>query len=81
MSSYDAALVTQALRPAYCLLSALPPRLFIIMADAAHAAPRHQRRKEARAQADEDVRRVRQRMDDADVFVVTTSDFSISKRH
>ena len=41
------------------------------MADAAQAAPRHQRRKEARAQADEDVRRVRQRMDDADVRLDT----------
>ena len=71
MSSYDAALMTQALRPAYCLLSALLPRLFIIMADAAPAAPRHQRRKEARAQTDEDVRRVRQRMDDADVRLDT----------
>ena len=41
------------------------------MADAAPAVPRQQRRKEARAQADEDVRRVRQRMDDADVRLDT----------
>ena len=71
MSSYDAALVTQALRPAYCSPSVLLPHLFVLMADAAQAAPRHQRRKEARAQADEDVRRVRQRMDDADVRLDT----------
>ena len=71
LSSYDAALVTQALRPAYCLPSVPPPLLFVIMADAAQAAPRHQRRKEARAQTDEDVRRVRQRMDDADVRLDT----------
>ena len=71
LSSYDAALVTQALRPAYCLPSVPHPLLFVLMADAAQAAPRHQRRKEARAQTDEDVRRVRQRMDDADVRLDT----------
>ena len=37
------------------------------MAEAAPAVPRQQRRKEARAQATDDVRRVRQRMDDTDV--------------
>ena len=37
------------------------------MADAAPAVPRQQRRKEARAQADADVRRVRQRLDETDV--------------
>ena len=66
MSSCDAALLTQDL----CLLTALPPVVLPhhhIMADAAPAMPRQQRRKEARAQADEDVRRVRQRMDDTDV--------------
>ena len=66
LSSYDAALVTQALQPAYCLPSVPPPLFLVLMADAAQAAPRHQRRKEARAQTDEDVRRVRQRMDEAD---------------
>ena len=71
LSSYDAALVTQALRPAYCLPSVPTPPFFVLMADAAQAAPRHQRRKEARAQTDEDVRRVRQRMDDADVRLDT----------
>ena len=37
------------------------------MAEAAPAVPRQQRRKEARAQANDDVRRVRQRMDDTEV--------------
>ena len=37
------------------------------MADAAPPAPRQQRRKEARAQTTDDIRRVRQRMDDTDV--------------
>ena len=66
MSSCDAALLTQAPLPAYCLLPVLLPHLHI-MADAAPAVPRQQRRKEAKAQADQDVRRVRQRMDDTDV--------------
>ena len=70
MSSCDAALLTQAPLPAHCLLTVLFP-CFIIMADAAHAVPRQQRRKEARAQAEEDVWRVRQRMDEADVRLET----------
>ena len=70
MSSCDAALLTQAPLPAHCLLTVLFP-CFIIIAEAAPAVPRQQRRKEARAQADEDVRRVRQRMDEADVRLDT----------
>ena len=70
MSSCDAALLTQAPLPAHCLLPVLLP-CPIIMADAAPAVPRQQRRKEARAQVDEDVRRVRQRMDDTDVRLDT----------
>ena len=70
MSSCDAALLTQAPLLAHCLLPGLLPCL-IIMADAAPAVPRQQRRKEARAQVDEDVRRVRQRMDDTDVRLDT----------
>ena len=71
MSSCDAALLTQTPLPAYCLLPALLPYL-LIMADAAPAVPRQQkRRREARAQVDEDVRRVCQRMDDTDVRLDT----------
>ena len=70
MSSCNAALLTQAPLPAHCLLTVLFP-CSIIMAEAAPAVPRQQRRKEARAQADEDVRRVRQRMDEADVRLDT----------
>ena len=66
MSSCDAALLTQAL----CVFTALPPVLLLhhhIMAEAVPAVPRQQRRKEARAQASDDVRQVCQRMDDTDV--------------
>ena len=46
------------------VLASCPSSLWLKLAP---AVPRQQRRKEARAQATDDVRRVRQRMDDTDV--------------
>ena len=67
MPSCDAALLTQV-HPAvpstlvFSLVSVVSP-----MADAAApVVPRQQRRKEVRAQTNDDVRRVRQRLDDTE---------------